>query len=73
MEAIKNIAIVAHDNQKKDMIEWVSWNWKELCPHSLVCTGTTGKLVEESLITKCEENDVIPPHITRLEIRTTGG
>ena len=31
MKKKKVIAIVAHDNRKKDMIEWVSWNWKEFC------------------------------------------
>jgi len=49
MESIKNIALVAHDNRKKDLIEWVKWNWEILIPHNLICTGTTGKLVEESL------------------------
>jgi len=45
MKKKKVIAIVAHDNRKKDMIEWVSWNWKEFISHSLICTGTTGSLV----------------------------
>ena len=46
----KRIALVAHDNRKADMIEWVSYNRKTLLNHNLVCTGTTGKLVEEALI-----------------------
>ena len=45
MKKKKTIALVAHDNRKKDMIEWVTWNWKELAPHRLACTGTTGNLV----------------------------
>jgi methylglyoxal synthase len=73
MKKKKIIAIVAHDNRKKDMIEWVSWNWRELCPHRLVCTGTTGKLVEEALVKKCEENDVVPPEISRLKSGPLGG
>ncbi len=44
------IALVAHDNRKKDMVEWVEFNRKILLNHNLVCTGTTGKLVEEALI-----------------------
>ena len=48
MKKQKVIALVAHDNRKKDMIEWATWNWKELIPHKLICTGTTGKLVEEA-------------------------
>ena len=49
MKEKKRIALVAHDNCKKDMVEWVDWNWSELLKHQLVCTGTTGKLVEQSL------------------------
>lgn len=73
MKKKKTIAIVAHDNRKKDMIEWVSWNWQALCPHSLVCTGTTGKLVEDALIKKCHENDTVPPEISRLKSGPLGG
>ena len=46
----KRIALVAHDNCKKDLIEWVSFNRKVLLKHNLVCTGTTGRLVEQALI-----------------------
>ncbi|HUX53870.1 MAG TPA: methylglyoxal synthase [Williamwhitmania sp.] len=49
MEAKKTIALVAHDNRKKDMIEWVEWNSTELLRHDLICTGTTGKLIEEAI------------------------
>ena len=49
MDIIKNIALVAHDNRKKDLIEWVRWNCDTLLQHNLICTGTTGKLIEETL------------------------
>ncbi len=49
---MKNIALVAHDNRKLDLIEWVEWNWEVLINHRLYCTGTTGKLVEEALKNK---------------------
>ena len=49
MDIIKNIALVAHDNRKKDLIEWVRWNSDTLLQHNLICTGTTGKLIEETL------------------------
>ncbi len=52
MKRIKNIALVAHDNRKEDLIEWVEWNWQELIKHKLICTGTTGKLVEKTLENK---------------------
>ncbi len=46
----KRIALVAHDNRKADLVEWVSYNREILLKHKLVCTGTTGKLVETTLI-----------------------
>lgn len=46
----KRIALVAHDNRKADLVEWVAYNRDILIKHNLVCTGTTGKLVEEALI-----------------------
>lgn len=73
MKKKKIIAIVAHDNRKKDMMEWVAWNWEELCPHRLVCTGTTGRLVSGVMIEKCQENDVVPPEIVRLKSGPLGG
>ena len=73
MKKKKVIAIVAHDNRKSDLIEWVSWNWKEFISHSLICTGTTGSLVQAKLIEKCQENDVIPPEVVRLKSGPLGG
>ncbi len=52
MESRKNIALVAHDNRKKDLIEWVEWNYEILLDHSLICTGTTGQLVEKAIADK---------------------
>jgi methylglyoxal synthase len=49
MEEMKNIALVAHDNRKRDLIEWVEWNCQPLMKHRLICTGTTGKMVENAL------------------------
>jgi len=45
----KRIALVAHDNKKKDLIEWASHNGVMLARHELIATGTTGKLLEEKL------------------------
>ena len=49
MKQKKNIALVAHDNRKSDLLEWVGWNWELLSQHNLICTGTTGRLVETCL------------------------
>ena len=45
----KRIALVAHDNKKKDLIEWAYYNRTVLSRHELFATGTTGKLIEEKL------------------------
>jgi methylglyoxal synthase len=45
----KHIALVAHDNKKKDLIEWAYYNRTVLSQHELIATGTTGKLLEEKL------------------------
>ena len=45
----KKIGLVAHDNKKADLIEWVKYNGPLLTRHDLVATGTTGNLLEEEL------------------------
>ena len=45
----KKIALVAHDNKKDDMLEWVEFNRETLVNHKLYATGTTGWLLEQEL------------------------
>jgi methylglyoxal synthase len=45
----KTIGLVAHDNKKRDLIEWATYNRSLLLRHDLVATGTTGTLLEEAL------------------------
>ncbi len=73
MEQTKNIALVAHDNCKKDLVEWVNWNWKVLLDHRLVCTGTTGRLVEETLSARTRGTEQRAHSITRLKSGPFGG
>ena len=40
------IALVAHDRRKVDMVEWALHNADTLSQHKLVCTGTTGGLIQ---------------------------
>lgn len=47
LPAQKNIALIAHDNKKKDIIEWCMKNKKILEHHFLCGTGTTAKLVAD--------------------------
>ena len=43
----KTIALVAHDNRKKDLIDWVIANREQLSKHDLSGTGTTAKLISD--------------------------
>lgn len=49
MKRKKNIALVAHDNKKADLLEWIHYNRDSLLKHALIATGTTGRLIEEKL------------------------
>lgn len=43
----KNIALVAHDGKKKELVEWCERNKEILREHSLCGTGTTSRLITE--------------------------
>jgi len=45
----KKIALVAHDNKKQDLFEWVKFNRGLLAHHDLYATGTTGTILGEEL------------------------
>lgn len=47
MKARKHIGLVAHDEMKKDLLEWVIYNQETLVKHELFATGTTGKLIAQ--------------------------
>jgi methylglyoxal synthase len=49
LEARKTIALVAHDNKKKELIDWAVYNKSALARHELIATGTTGKMLEDAL------------------------
>ena len=49
MEHDKKIALVAHDNKKRDLIEWAKFNRVLLAHHQIFATGTTGKVLEQEL------------------------
>ncbi len=63
------IGLVAHDNRKEDLIQWIEYNAKLFAHHELICTGTTGRMVIEALDHKL----VSPIHVRRLKSGPLGG
>ena len=59
----KKIALIAHDNKKADLLEWVKTNKKILLRHELFATETTGRILEKELDCK----------ITKLQSGPLGG
>ena len=49
MERRKRIALIAHDNRKRDLLEWARYNRGTLSRHELYATGTTGTRVGAEL------------------------
>jgi methylglyoxal synthase len=43
----KKIALIAHDNKKRDLISWAKKNSDVLSKHFLCGTGTTSRLISE--------------------------
>lgn len=49
MDKQKHIALIAHDNMKKELIDWVIKNKEILGKHFLCGTGTTAKIISETV------------------------
>src|SRR3989304_9493882 len=49
MEHDKKIGLVAHDNKKRDLVEWAKFNRDLLAHHRIYATGTTGQMLEREL------------------------
>lgn len=76
MNKVKNIALVAHDNRKRDLAEWVAFNYKTLLIHRLIATGTTGRLIEEVFLEKTTEGGdeiKVVNQVTKLKSGPLGG
>jgi methylglyoxal synthase len=58
----RKIALVAHDNRKKDLVEWVEHNREILADYQIYATGTTGKLIAAEL-----------PNVKKLKSGPLGG
>src|SRR3970040_155559 len=49
MEERKRVALVAHDNRKKDLLEWARYNRGSLSGHDLFATGTPAATIADAL------------------------
>lgn len=65
----KTIALIAHDRRKADMIQWVKYNALTLSKNKVICTGTTGGLVEKAL-KEFNDNEI---DITKMNSGPMGG
>jgi len=69
----KCIGLVAHDQMKNDLLEWVEFNVGSLIQHDIVCTGTTGKLIELVLRRYVAKNPETTYRLKRLKSGPLGG
>ena len=47
IEKQKNIALIAHDGKKHELLDWCDWNKKILQSHFLCGTGTTARMITD--------------------------
>jgi methylglyoxal synthase len=47
--ATKRIALIAHDNKKKELVEWAKYNHAVMLKSEIIATGTTGRLLEAEI------------------------
>ena len=79
MKETLNIALVAHDSRKKEIMNWVKFNADLLSNHHLYATGTTGKLISElSIVTETDGDKEVVTYpfkdkVTRLLSGPLGG
>src|ERR1035441_13242 len=75
-ESKKTIGLVAHDNRKRDLIEWVDWNSPILLQHRLVCTrgrrGGRGAAALRAVLARTQDLPPVP-EIPRLKSGPLGG
>ena len=69
-----NIAFVAHDGRKDELLSWVKFNATMLSKHNLFATGTTGRLISElPVVVDGKETFPFKGKVTRLLSGPLGG
>ena len=49
MPAARRVALVAHDNMKQSLLDWIKNHQRKLEQHELFATGTTGQMISSQL------------------------
>ena len=44
---MKTVALIAHDNKKRELVDWIIFNKQSMQRCKLLATGTTGRLIME--------------------------
>lgn len=70
---IKEIGLVAHDNQKEELKEWALIHRDILLQYNLVCTGTTGRILEDALRPYVNDPEYFQKSFKRLNSGPLGG
>nr|WP_321513778.1 methylglyoxal synthase [uncultured Pseudodesulfovibrio sp.] len=75
MDKIKNIAVVAHDNCKGELLDFIDCNRGVMGEHNLIATGTTGRMVEILFRERTSQNGDknAQKKVTRLKSGPLGG
>jgi methylglyoxal synthase len=45
----KRIALIAHDNKKRELVEWVKFNRSSMSEFDVFATGTTGRILQDEV------------------------
>lgn len=69
----RTIALIAHDARKADMMDWVKYNTETLQKNKMVCTGTTGSLIEKIIKQYAEDNNIDPAEVVKMNSGPLGG
>jgi len=69
----KTIALIAHDARKDDMVDWVDYNAQTLYENNLVCTGTTGILIQNKLNEYCDISNLDYIEVQKMNSGPMGG
>ncbi len=48
----KSLALVAHDNKKRELVEWAKFNATRIAAFEIYATGTTAQLIEKEIDVK---------------------